>query len=222
MLTTTTLDTVNEKTSTSTVYGFIVLIGIGAGMFIQASFSVAQAKVTKDRAADAAGFISLAQNLGIALALAISGSIFQNKAVDGLRSVLPLVPTAVLRNAVSGANSNLFQTLAPDVGPRVLAVIVDAMSYTYVLVITAGALSIVGSLFMSVSCLASSLVTCTSRTDDWVPFSENDYSCKQRPRDKLYSCYAAISQLFVELDICHSPLSFERHLHQAGQRVYHV
>ena len=150
-------DTVDEKTSTSSVYGFIVLIGIGAGMFIQASFSVAQAKVTKDRAADAAGFISLAQNLGIALALAISGSIFQNKAVDGLRSVLPTVPIATLRNSVSGANSSLFQTLTPDVGARVLAVIVNALSYTYVLVITAGALSVLGSLFMSVSHFCPSL-----------------------------------------------------------------
>ena len=130
-------------------------------MFIQASFSVAQAKVTKDRAADAAGFISLAQNLGIALALAISGSVFQNKAVDGLRSALPAVPIATLRNSVSGANSNLFQTLAPDVGARVLAVIVNALSYTYVLVITAGALSIIGSLFMSVSHLCPRLLSCT-------------------------------------------------------------
>ena len=134
-------------------------------MFIQASFSVAQAKVTKDRAADAAGFISLAQNLGIALALAISGSIFQNKAVDGLRSVLPMVPVATLRNAVSGANSSLFQTLTPEMGARVLAVIVNAMAYTYVLVITAGALSIVGSLFMSVSHLHPRLVVDTSKAD---------------------------------------------------------
>ena len=145
------LDTVNENTSTSKVYGFIVLIGIGAGMFIQASFSVAQAKVTKARAADAAGFIALAQNLGIALALAISGSIFQNKSIDGLRSILPGVPIETVRNAVSGANSDLFENLAPEMRERVLAVIVHAMSYTYVLVISAGALAIVGSLFMSVS-----------------------------------------------------------------------
>ncbi|MCJ1303209.1 hypothetical protein MMC08_006017 [Hypocenomyce scalaris] len=145
------LDTVNENTSTSKVYGFIVLIGIGAGMFIQASFSVAQAKVTKARAADAAGFIALAQNLGIALALAISGSIFQNKSIDGLRSILPGVPIETVRNAVSGANSDLFENLAPEMRDRVLAVIVHAMSSTYVLVISAGALAIVGSLFMSVS-----------------------------------------------------------------------
>lgn len=61
----------------------LFLLGIGAGMFIQASFSVAQAKVTKARAADAAGFISLAQNLGITLSLAISGSVSKIKPLMG-------------------------------------------------------------------------------------------------------------------------------------------
>lgn len=145
------IDTVNENTSTSKVYGFIVIIGIGAGMFIQSSFSVAQAKVTKARAADAAGFISLAQTLGIALSLAISGSIFQNKAIAGLQSVLPGIPISEVRGVLSGASSGLYQNLASDVRARVLAVIVDSMSYTYVLVITAGAMTIIGSLFMSVS-----------------------------------------------------------------------
>ncbi len=62
-------------------------------------------------AIDASGFISLAQNLGIALGLAISGCVFQNKAVDGLRSVLPSAPIAALRDAVPGENSSHFQTL---------------------------------------------------------------------------------------------------------------
>ena len=131
-------------------------------MFIQASFSVAQAKVTKDRASDAAGFIALAQNLGIALALAISGSIFQNKAVDGLQSVLPNIPTTEIRDAVSGANSGLFQHLPPNSGELILSVVVKAMSYTYVLVITAGAMAIVGSLSMSV-CLPLPLKHCKCR-----------------------------------------------------------
>jgi hypothetical protein len=53
-------------------------------MFIQTSFSVAQAKVPRKRG-DTASFIALAQSLGIVLALAITGANFQNKSLDELQ-----------------------------------------------------------------------------------------------------------------------------------------
>jgi hypothetical protein len=127
------------------------LIGIGAGLFIQASFSVAQAKVPHERMADSAGFISLAQNLGIVLALAISGSIFQNKAVDGLLPILPGIPVDSVRGAIAGTSSSVLQQLPADIRLKVLDVIISAIGATYILVIVAGAMTIVGSLFMSVS-----------------------------------------------------------------------
>lgn len=144
-------DTVDEKSSNGRVYGYTAIIGIGAGCFIQSSFAVAQAKVPRSRASDAGGFIALAQNLGIVLALAISGSVFQNVAIENLKKVLPGVPTEALRGAISGANSGLFAQLSPAARAQVLAVIVAAMSKTYILVITAGAMTLFGSLFMSVS-----------------------------------------------------------------------
>ena len=119
-------------------------------MFIQTSFSVAQAKVSKDRASDAAGYLALAQNLGIVLALAISGAVFQNKAIDRLHRILPDVPESALRGAVSGSGSQLFQQLPSGLQAQVLTAIVKSMSYTYILVITAGALATLGSFFMKV------------------------------------------------------------------------
>ncbi|KAH8585515.1 major facilitator superfamily domain-containing protein [Bisporella sp. PMI_857] len=140
--------TVDETSSNSQLYGYSVLIGIGAGMFIQTSFSVAQAKVSKDRASDAAGYIALAQNLGIVLSLAISGSIFQNKALESLQQILPNVPTNALRGAITGSGSALFHGLPLEIKSQVLSAILKAMSYTYILVIVAGAMAIVGSAFM--------------------------------------------------------------------------
>ncbi|KAF4635653.1 hypothetical protein G7Y89_g2452 [Cudoniella acicularis] len=140
--------TVTEASSNSQLYGYSIIIGIGAGMFIQTSFSVAQAKVSKDRASDAAGYIALAQNLGIVLSLAISGSIFQNKALDGLQSILPNVPTEALRGVITGSGSALFNNLPLETKAQVLDAILKAMSYTYVLVIVAGSMAIIGSLFM--------------------------------------------------------------------------
>lgn len=141
----------DENSSNTRVYGYSVLIGIGAGMFIQASFSVAQAKVSASRASDAASFIALAQNLGIVLALAISGAVFQDRALDELQKVLPQMSHSQLRGAISGTNSSLFRQISAGTRERVLHAVVDAMSRTYYLVAAAGALAIVGSLFMKVS-----------------------------------------------------------------------
>lgn len=140
----------DANTSNAQIYGYSVLIGIGAGMFIQTSFSVAQAKVPRRRASDAAAFIALAQNLGIVLALAISGSVFQNDAIDRISRILPGTPEDELRGFVTGSGSALFQQLPAGVQAQVLTAILKSMSLTYILVIVAGAMAVVGSLFLKV------------------------------------------------------------------------
>lgn len=120
-------------------------------MFIQAGFSVAQAKVSASRVSDAASFIALAQNLGIVLALAISGAVFQNKALDELQRLLPHMPRNELRGAISGTHSDAFKHISIDAREEALHAVVDAMSRTYYLVVAAGALTMAGSLFMKVS-----------------------------------------------------------------------
>lgn len=121
-------------------------------MFIQAGFSVAQANVSSARETDATSFMSLAQNLGIMLALAISGAVFQNKAIDKLQQILPHHSRSDLRGAISGNDSGVLQRLDDDSRAKALHVIVDSMSRTYYLVVTAGAMAVIGSLFMKVSC----------------------------------------------------------------------
>ncbi|KAJ5177213.1 uncharacterized protein N7482_003090 [Penicillium canariense] len=142
------MSTVNENTLNAHIYGYSALIGTGAGMFIQAGFSVAQAKVSPARAADATSYMSLAQNMGIMLALAISGAVFQNKAIDELQTLLPHLTRVELRGALAGTNSGVLQHLPDHTRAQVLHAIVDAMSRTYFLVVTAGAMAIIGSLFM--------------------------------------------------------------------------
>lgn len=121
-------------------------------MFIQAGFSVAQAKVSSARETDATSFMSLAQNLGIMLALAISGAVFQNRAIDKLRQILPHLSRSDLRGAISGNDSGVLQHLDSSTRAEALHAIVDAMSRTYFLVVTAGTMAVIGSLFMKVSC----------------------------------------------------------------------
>lgn len=150
-------------------------------MFIQASFSVAQAKVPASRASDAATFIALAQNLGIVLALAISGAVFQNKALAELQKLLPQMSRSQLRGAITGSNSSILGQISAATRERVLHAVVGAMSRTYYLVVAAGALTIVGSLFMKV-CASPVLGFDKLTLND---HSERRFSSKPQQRRRL-------------------------------------
>ncbi|KAI3336419.1 putative MFS drug efflux transporter [Xylariaceae sp. AK1471] len=140
--------TVDISTSVSNIYGYTVLIGFGVGLFVQASFSVAQAVVAPELIASSVGFISTGQIFGITFALAIANAVFLNRSEQGIKALLPDTPTSEIQQTVAGARSDLFQSLSPDLRERVLEVIVDASSTTYILVIVAGALVTVLSLLL--------------------------------------------------------------------------
>lgn len=84
------------------------------------------------------------------IALAISGSVFLNEAVKGMSEFLPGVPRDVVKGAIAGAGSEFFASLSDEVRKNVLHAIISAMDKTYALVIVAGAITLVGSIFMPV------------------------------------------------------------------------
>jgi len=118
------------------------------GMFLQASFSVAQAVVEPENVPSAVGFITLAQFLGITMALAIANSIFLNESTKRIAQVLPNMPQSDIKAAIEGAASGFVNSLDPQTKIQVLGAIVKAIDKTYILVITAGSLVSVLSLFM--------------------------------------------------------------------------
>ena len=63
--------TVKSGTSTSKIYGYTVLIGIGGGMDAQAGFAIAQVKVQPHQIPSAIDFISLTQIDGASLPMQI-------------------------------------------------------------------------------------------------------------------------------------------------------
>lgn len=140
--------TVDDGTSVARVYGYTILIGFGVGLFAQASFSVAQAVVEPEMVSSAVGFITCAQISGVTIALAIANSVFLNQSQASIQTILPNVPTQQIQQAIAGAGSQFYQQLSGDVREQVLSAIVAAMSKTYILVITAGALVVVLSAFM--------------------------------------------------------------------------
>lgn len=140
--------TIDLDTATARVYGFTVLMGVGVGMFLQAPFSVAQAVVGLENIAPAISFITLAQSVGITLALAIANAILLNQSQNKIEAILTDVSSADIQAAILGARSDIVQGLSPELKTRVLAAIVSAISKTYSLTIAGGALVLVLSIFM--------------------------------------------------------------------------
>ena len=142
------LYTVDATSSSARVYGYSVLLAVGGGSFVQAAFSVAQAKVGKIKIPEAIGFITLGQILGATISLAIADSIFLNDAARGIAALVPTASQTEVFNAVSGAGSTLIQDLDPATRVQALNIIVTSMSRVYIMPMTAGALMVVLALGM--------------------------------------------------------------------------
>ena len=141
-------NTIDINTTTSAQYGYSVLIAIGAGSISQAPLSIAQAKVPPSDMVTATQFVGFGQIGGITLALTIANSIFINRSIIGIGKVLPNATQSDVISAVSGTGGAFFASLDPMSRENVLKAIVAAMSDTYAMVIAAGALTTVLSLFM--------------------------------------------------------------------------
>ncbi|KAL8951373.1 MAG: hypothetical protein Q9222_002650 [Ikaeria aurantiellina] len=140
--------TIDVGSSAGAVYGYSILCGLGSGLFVQASFAVAQAKVTPEDIPLTVAFLGCGQITGITLALTISHSIFLNQATDRLAELVPQIPRKTVQQAITGVDSSLFNTLATGVRAEVLQAIVQSINRVYPMVICAGGVAIILSLIM--------------------------------------------------------------------------
>jgi hypothetical protein len=142
------LHTIDPSSSASRVYGYSVIVAIGAGLFSQASLSVAQVKVKPVQVPHAVAYIGCAQIGGITLGLVISNTIFLNEATKKISAILPSYSRSQVQQAISGGSGSFFNTLSLDSRVKVLDAIVQSIGKVYILVMTAGACVIVLSLFL--------------------------------------------------------------------------
>lgn len=142
--------TVTPSTPNATIYGYSVLMAVGAGLSQQAAYSVAPAKVAPNRVPDAVGFINAAQIGAIVIALTITSTVFQNTGYRHVAAALKGLDftSADIHAALAGAKSAVFVSAPEDVKAKVVKGIVEAISDGYILVIVAGALGLVCSLFL--------------------------------------------------------------------------
>ncbi|PVH99814.1 putative MFS drug efflux transporter [Periconia macrospinosa] len=134
---------VEVHTSAAPIYGYSVLMAFGVGLFTQGPISVVQSLFPADRVADATAFIGFGQVVGIAIMLAVANAIFLNKATIGIQHLLPDTPLAEVQAAIQGVGSELFRNLNSVLREAVLQAVVDSMNTAYILVIVAGAVSLV-------------------------------------------------------------------------------
>lgn len=140
--------TVRADTSLARIYGYSVVLGSGVGMWLQASLSVAQAVVAPEEVPAAVGLVMLGQFVGICISLAIANTVFLNDARRAIQAILPSVSSETIGSAIQGSTSGFLDTLEPDVKVRVLDAIIVAMDKAYILVIVAGSVTALLSLFM--------------------------------------------------------------------------
>lgn len=148
--------TVDSTTSPGKVYGFSVLIALGTGMSSQAAYSVVPVKVATDArygsgmVPDAIGFVNMAQIGSIVHALAISGTVYQNLAFQYLSTALAGRGYTVLQlqGAVAGTQSEILLHASDEVSSLAVKSLVEAIDRVYILVIVAGALTLISSCFM--------------------------------------------------------------------------
>ena len=139
------MHTITLDTSAAKLYGFSILIGFGGGLYSQAGYSIAQAKVPKDQIAGATGFIALGQMVAPTIALSIAGTVFIDTATSGLLELLPGTPVEVIKNAISGTASSLLSQQDAATQRAALEVIVGAIAKVFILGISACAVGVVAS-----------------------------------------------------------------------------
>lgn len=143
--------TVDINTSTSAIYGYSVILGIGGGCFMITAFGCVSAVVHPQDIFNAIGVLSLVQCIGITFFPALSGGIFQNLGASDIRPLLPADFTGDPRAVLAGSSSTEFQSFSGELQEQITAVIVSAMSNVYIMTIVASGLTTLLVPFLGVS-----------------------------------------------------------------------
>lgn len=142
------LYTIDAGTPLPSIYGYSILLGVGAGTAMQLPFSISQAKVKPEELALANGLIAQAQVGGLCLSLAISNAIFLNKALAHVSRIMPQAPPAEVQSLISGTSSDQFKALPPRQHDLVLNAVIEAMRNVYLIVVAYGCLNTLSALFL--------------------------------------------------------------------------
>ncbi|KAH9895524.1 major facilitator superfamily domain-containing protein [Xylariomycetidae sp. FL2044] len=144
------------STPTGYIYGFSILMGVGAGMTMQLGYAVASLKAPRPSDVfHAINLQNIAQIGATVIALVVSGQAFQSTAVRNLTDVLlhggqgqeDRYSQSEIQSLVAGNASPVFQRLDPDERTAVIGAVIEAMRRAFVIPLVAGVVSTVSALF---------------------------------------------------------------------------
>jgi divalent metal cation (Fe/Co/Zn/Cd) transporter len=139
------LSTLKVNSGTGQWLGYQIVMAGGAGLGIQNFLLVAQVAVPVTDMAMATSILSFSQTLSSAIFLAAGQTIFQNQLISNLAAKAPEVNAA---SVVDIGATALRKSVTSEQLPAVLEAYNDALVQTFYLAVAAGALSIVGPLWM--------------------------------------------------------------------------
>ncbi|KAL8949410.1 MAG: hypothetical protein Q9222_004479 [Ikaeria aurantiellina] len=142
------LSTLSLSTNFARIYGFSVIVGIGAGIVVQAPYAVAQAKNRVEDTPSVTAFISCGQMAGVALSISIGTSVLLNQSTGKIAAILPDVPRATVQASIAGAGASFLDTVSEEQMTRVLAAVAETLGNIFYMVVAAGATAVVLAAFM--------------------------------------------------------------------------
>ncbi|KAI1642231.1 MFS general substrate transporter [Daldinia loculata] len=144
-----TMFTVTVDTSNANIAGYTVLVGLGMTTS-QAVYAVGNVLVEPSRASDVIQFLNISQGASGLIGLAIASAIFQTKAYDGIQQVLgPGYTKSEIQAAIAGARSEVLTNAPPEIRAQCIDVIVSVIGDVWAMIIAAGALYTICSLFLT-------------------------------------------------------------------------
>ncbi len=123
------MHTIDTSTKTGAIYGYEVLVAIGASLALQIAYSVAIIEVKPEEIFGATGVMNVSQIGSATIALSLANIIFQNIGFIKLRDALAGQGFSAeeLRGALAGAKSTILTSNNPNVQKLAINAIVDTM-----------------------------------------------------------------------------------------------
>lgn len=130
------------------IYAYLILGGVGIGLYAMNSAPVMSAIVAKENTADASTIFGCVDTISGAIAVAIANCVFVNQATDGIQRILPDTPRAIVQETVTGVGASLTDQLSSSVRTAVLQATLDAIKDIWIQMVATAALSLVLSFTM--------------------------------------------------------------------------
>lgn len=137
------LYTTEIDTSHGKIYGYLILGGVGTGLYAMIAGPVMSAIVAQKHTADAGTVFGCVDALCGAFSVGVANSIFVNRATDNIQKILPDTPRAAVQEAIAGIGASLTKQLPPSLREAVLQAALDAIKDAWVQMIATAAISFV-------------------------------------------------------------------------------